>query len=201
MPRAEFFTRLGLFIERGFLDQEFCAAILAGAPDSGWAPARVNKDGGSVNAEVRRSLKQTLPPSQGEYLNARLRALLPRLENHFQVALTGFETPQLLRYTEGCFFSPHRDRAVEGHDSDEKSVRRQISVSMFLNGETDSPQKSSYCGGSLAFYGLMSDPRATEYGFPLIGERGLLVGFRSETPHEVKPITHGERFTIVSWFF
>ena len=29
---------------------------------------------------------------------------------------------------------------------------------------------------------------------------GTLVCFRAETTHEVLPVTHGERFTIVSWY-
>jgi predicted 2-oxoglutarate/Fe(II)-dependent dioxygenase YbiX len=29
---------------------------------------------------------------------------------------------------------------------------------------------------------------------------GSLVAFRSETTHEVIPVTHGERFTVVSWY-
>jgi predicted 2-oxoglutarate/Fe(II)-dependent dioxygenase YbiX len=35
---------------------------------------------------------------------------------------------------------------------------------------------------------------------PVIGEPGTLVAFRSETTHEVTPVTHGQRYTIVSWY-
>jgi predicted 2-oxoglutarate/Fe(II)-dependent dioxygenase YbiX len=28
----------------------------------------------------------------------------------------------------------------------------------------------------------------------------MLLAFRPELPHEVTPVTHGERFTIVSWY-
>jgi SM-20-related protein len=34
----------------------------------------------------------------------------------------------------------------------------------------------------------------------LIGEPGLLVAFRSDVLHEVEAVTHGERYSIVSWF-
>ena len=34
----------------------------------------------------------------------------------------------------------------------------------------------------------------------LTPEPGTLVCFRAETTHEVLPVTHGERFTIVSWY-
>jgi SM-20-related protein len=33
------------------------------------------------------------------------------------------------------------------------------------------------------------------------GETGALIAFPSEMLHEVTPITRGERFTIVSWFY
>jgi predicted 2-oxoglutarate/Fe(II)-dependent dioxygenase YbiX len=29
----------------------------------------------------------------------------------------------------------------------------------------------------------------------------MLVAFRSDVLHQVSPVTKGERFTIVSWFF
>jgi predicted 2-oxoglutarate/Fe(II)-dependent dioxygenase YbiX len=34
----------------------------------------------------------------------------------------------------------------------------------------------------------------------LEAEPGTLVAFRSETTHEVTPVTHGERYTIASWY-
>jgi predicted 2-oxoglutarate/Fe(II)-dependent dioxygenase YbiX len=34
----------------------------------------------------------------------------------------------------------------------------------------------------------------------LCGEEGLLVAFRAETLHEVRPVTHGVRFSVVTWF-
>jgi SM-20-related protein len=36
-------------------------------------------------------------------------------------------------------------------------------------------------------------------GLPLVGEGGLLVAFESGTTHSVTPITHGERYTVVTW--
>jgi predicted 2-oxoglutarate/Fe(II)-dependent dioxygenase YbiX len=35
---------------------------------------------------------------------------------------------------------------------------------------------------------------------PLAPSPGTLVAFRAETTHEVTPVTHGERVTIVSWY-
>ena len=58
----------------------------------------------------------------------------------------------------------------------------------------------TYSGGSLAFPGApRSDPNASP-GLTLTGEEGLLIGFRSDWPHEVQAVTRGTRYSIVSWF-
>lgn len=62
------------------------------------------------------------------------------------------------------------------------------------------PRPQTFGGGALALYGLLNDARGQNYGFPLEPEQGQLIAFRSDLWHEVKPVTHGERFTIVSWF-
>ena len=72
---------------------------------------------------------------------------------------------------------------------------------MFLN--SDSPgEPAGYSGGSLTFYGLMDDNASGEsVGLPLAGETGLLIAFPSHLVHSVSPVTAGERYTVVSWFF
>jgi predicted 2-oxoglutarate/Fe(II)-dependent dioxygenase YbiX len=34
----------------------------------------------------------------------------------------------------------------------------------------------------------------------MVGEPGMLIAFRAETTHEITPVTHGERYSIVSWY-
>ena len=79
--------------------------------------------------------------------------------------------------------------------------QRQVSVVLFLNSESEIPNPDAYAGGSLTLYGLLQEPLWEKYGFSLKGETGLLVAFRSDVFHEVIPVTEGERFTVVSWFF
>ncbi|MCA1578026.1 MAG: 2OG-Fe(II) oxygenase [Acidobacteria bacterium] len=43
-------------------------------------------------------------------------------------------------------------------------------------------------------------PGSSEPKFHFVGERGTLIAFRAETTHEVTPVTHGERYSMVSWF-
>jgi hypothetical protein len=47
---------------------------------------------------------------------------------------------------------------------------------------------------------LQSASRLKTYGVPVIGEAGLLIAFGADMVHAVTPVTHGERYTIVSWF-
>jgi SM-20-related protein len=206
MPTADFFTRLGLFVARDFLDPAIRRRILAQARVQEWEPAIVAGVGADeAEQENRKTLWTPVPKPERIWIKERFGALMPQLERHFEVVLTDFEEPQLLRYREGDFFGPHRDSTTEP-DGDECAKRRRISVTVFLNPpsppvECDGALLDAYQGGSLVFYGLIDDPRAKAHGFPLVGEPGMLVAFRSDLPHEVKPVTSGERYTIVSWFF
>jgi predicted 2-oxoglutarate/Fe(II)-dependent dioxygenase YbiX len=201
MPNADFFARLGLFVVRAFFGPELCARLRAEVREASHAQATVSEEGGSVVDENARRTKGALVSDEMQAdLEARLLAIKPLLERHFGVVLGGCQTPQFLVYTEGCFYHPHRDSRTAA-DAPQYSRERQVTVVIFLNSQTEHPGHESYGGGSLTFYGLMADPRLAVCGVPLIGEEGLLVAFRSEMIHEVAPVTGGERYTIVSWFF
>jgi SM-20-related protein len=49
------------------------------------------------------------------------------------------------------------------------------------------------------FYGLLEDPRTHGHGLAVEGEPGLLLAFRPDLLHEVTPVLHGDRYTIVTW--
>ena len=68
---------------------------------------------------------------------------------------------------------------------------RRISVVLFLS------EPESYGGGALLFHGRYPD---FDTRHEVAAAPGTLVAFRSETTHEVTPVTRGERFTIVSWW-
>jgi predicted 2-oxoglutarate/Fe(II)-dependent dioxygenase YbiX len=94
----------------------------------------------------------------------------------------------------GDFFVAHQDgnTGLLRLDSDQS---RRISVSIFLNRESEVPETESYCGGSLVFHDWRNRKQ-----YRLIAEAGTLVAFRSETTHEVIAVTSGERYSIVSWY-
>jgi 2OG-Fe(II) oxygenase superfamily len=62
-------------------------------------------------------------------------------------------------------------------------------------------EPAGYSGGSLVFYGLMGESSGKTVGLPLAGETGMLIAFPSDLVHAVSPVTAGERYTIVSWFY
>jgi predicted 2-oxoglutarate/Fe(II)-dependent dioxygenase YbiX len=103
-------------------------------------------------------------------------------------------------YREGDFFRAHPDDSAKA-DAPDFVRRRSVSAVVFLNGVSPT-ESDGYSGGSLVFYGLMDDGTSEEsVGLALAGETGLLIAFPSELVHSVSPITAGERYTLVGWFF
>ena len=188
-------TGLDLFVERGFLDASTLAEVLAAVRASQGQPSTVYGlgDAGAVDARVRRTTRLS-PPAEVEELVTRL--LLSRksvAEEHFGVGLEELEEPQFLRYETGDYFVAHQDGNTGLLRSEQED--RKVSVVIFLNSQSETPRPDVYCGGSLVFH-----PRDAPEPFRLTAEAGTLVAFRAETTHEVEPVTHGERFTIASWY-
>ena len=184
-----------LLIERGFLDPARLAEVFAAVRASRGRPATVygRGDSGAVDERVRRTTRVS-PPFEIEELVKRL--LLSRkraVEEHFGLTLKELEEPQFLRYRPGDYFVAHQD----GNTGLLRSERedRKVSAVIFLNSQTETPEPDTYAGGSLALH-----PRGAVERLRLAGEAGTLVLFRAETTHEVEPVTHGERFTIASWY-
>jgi SM-20-related protein len=113
---------------------------------------------------------------------------------HFAVVVSEYEDPQFLRYQKGDFFVAHQDGNTGLLRLD--TERRLVSTVIFLSREAESPEEEGdYCGGSLVFTNLRDSTK-----FRLRAAPGTLIAFRSETTHEVTPVTHGERYSIVSWY-
>lgn len=187
--------RPDLFVERDFLDPSTLAEVFDAVRASGGTPATVygRSDSGAVDERVRRTTRVT-PPVEIEELVRRL--LLSRTRaaaEHFRVSLKELEEPQFLRYRLGDYFVAHQD----GNTGMLRSEReeRKISVVIFLNSQTETSDPNAYRGGSLVFH-----PRVAGERVRFAGEAGTLVLFRAETTHEVEPVTHGERFTVASWY-
>ncbi len=194
MPESEGAAHFNLFLLRNFLDTESCASLraeLALAPTT-QAPVYIQGTEGTIHENIRKTT--SLHPARETFsqIHEQLLRQKSALEDHFGTSLTDCEPPQFLRYEKGDFFVRHQDGNSRQNDFDHLRIRR-ISIVVFLNNSSVEPHENCFSGGALNFY----DQTRT---FALLGETGLLVAFKSDTFHEVLPVTSGERFTFVSWF-
>jgi SM-20-related protein len=201
MPPGDLILRLGLFVVNDFFDAEWCARVRAELRAAQNEPAPVYSGNQvAVNKSIRSTNVVQGSAATLSQVHARLAALQPTLESHFRVPLHGLEDILCLRYRAGDYFQAHRDVNLSP-DAPAYMQKRRVSIVLYINGESARSEVAGYGGGSLTFYGLFEDSRWADYGLPLRGEGGLLVAFRSDVLHEVTPVTHGERFTFVTWFF
>lgn len=204
IPDVDFFTRLGMLVIDNFLDAEVCAKLRAEARVNANTPANVGIENGyTVDEEQRRTKYAFVSEEAISSIESRLLSIKPAVEKHFSKTLAGCQKPAFLVYKEGDFFRLHCDNS--NNPGYPQTIRdRQVSVVIFLNGETEEPEPDSYCGGRLIFRGGITTTHLKFNGlrlqFPLAGKTGLLIAFPTDVAHEVTPVTHGERYTIVSWF-
>jgi len=200
MGNVDLLARVGLFVVKDFFDAEVCARLRAEAQSARASQASVVRDTTLIDETSRRTKELAVSTSTTSFTKERLLGIKTGLENHFQLKLVGCESPQFLAYGPGDFFSLHQDSSQETYKP-QYVKERKVSVVVFLNRQTEKPESVSYCGGSLTLYGLIQNPGWEKYGFPLGGQAGLLVAFRSDILHEVEEVSGGERYTIVSWYF
>jgi predicted 2-oxoglutarate/Fe(II)-dependent dioxygenase YbiX len=144
---------------------------------------------------ARRATRVAVSDSLRAAVMGRLVGLQPWIEVRFRRPLAGVEDPQFLRYVPGDYFVAHQDGNTPlVHD---ESRFRKVSVVIFLSAQSERPTPETFCGGSLVLHGPVGEP---EPPLTMTPSPGTLVAFPSETTHEVLPITHGERLSIVSWY-
>ena len=182
-----------LFVVPQFFQPRLCETILAELKTLDGSAATVygRATSGSIDQNVRRTPRVKPPDETIELVKRRLWSCKEAVEKHFGVTLNECEEPQFLRYREGDFFVAHQDGNTGLLRLD--TELRRISTVVFLSRESDTPEPNAYCGGSLVFTDL-------RHSFHMRAEPGTLVAFRSETTHEVTPVTHGERYSIASWY-
>lgn len=182
-----------LFIVEGFFEPPLCNEIVAELKAAEGAAAIVygSTTSGTINEAVRRTVRVKPADRIVGLVTQRLLDCKAEVEKHFEVVLKECEDPQFLRYREGDFFVAHQDGNTGMTRLETEN--RLISTVIFLSQEAESPGEGDYCGGSLVFSSIRERHRFTAYP-------GTLVAFRSETTHEVTPVTHGERYSIASWY-
>lgn len=153
---------------------------------------------GVVDETTRKSLRLSPSVEIVDFIVNRLLGCMDEVAQHFAVKLGECEDPQFLRYEKGDFFVAHQDGNTGLLRLD--TERRLVSTVIFLTREAESPAEGPnvHCGGSLVFTNLRATPERAK--FHVRAEPGTLIAFRSETTHEVTPVTHGLRYSIVSWY-
>jgi len=150
---------------------------------------------GAVEPAIRKAIRVVASPATRDRVLQRLLDQKSAIEEHFGLRLGEPEEPQFLRYEAGDHFVAHQDGNTPLVF--DNSRFRKISVIIFLNAQSEYATPGTYSGGSLVFHGNYPDP---DLRAPVATLPGTLVAFRSETTHEVTPVTHGERYTVVSWY-
>jgi len=183
-----------LFAVPEFLEPSLREAIVAEMKTAPGSAATVygSANSGTVDESARRTFRVEPSNETVAVVMQKLLGLKDAIEKRFAVVLQECEEPQFLRYREGDFFVAHQDGNTGLLRLD--SEKRLISTVIFLNRESESPEPGAYSGGSLVFSNFF---RAR---FRVTPEPGELLAFRSETTHEVTPVTHGERYSIACWY-
>jgi SM-20-related protein len=203
MTATALLTQLGFFLRRRFLAPETCHTLreaMASAPREEAVIRPRGRAGVVLNRQARRTGVARVPAPLVATVEARLLATMPDLAAHFGVPLTGCQRLGFYVYEAGDFFEPHRDRDRDDPVAPDWVRARQVSVSIFLNDPAGGPEGAAYRGGALVFHGRRGPTGEGAFQLPLDGEEGLLVGFSPDWLHEVRPVEHGQRFSIVTWF-
>jgi len=183
-----------LFAVKEFLEPSLRETIVAEMKTAPGSAATVygSTVSGTVDDSARRTFRVRPSNETVALVTQKLLGLKETIEERFGVILKECEEPQFLRYREGDFFVAHQDGNTGMLRLE--SEQRRISTVIFLNREAESPEPDAYGGGSLVFSDFF---RAR---FRVTSEPGELLAFRSETTHEVTPVTHGERYSIACWY-
>ena len=182
-----------LFVVPQFFQLPLCETFLAELKSLEGSAATVygRTSSGSIDQNTRKTLRLKPSDETIELVMRRLWDCKESVEKHFAVTLNECEDPQFLRYREGDFFVAHQDGNTGLLRLD--TELRLISTVIFLSRESATPEPETYCGGALVFSDLRNR-------FHMRAAPGTLVAFRAETTHEVTPVTHGERYSIASWY-
>src|SRR5262249_22011155 len=155
VPGTAFFAQLGLFVVPRFFDAELCSRLrqeMRAAPSNA-ATIVDERHQLDVREEQRKCDEALVSAETRDWATARVLALKPSLEAHFDVRLNGCQPLSFLVYKPGCFFGRHVDNS---HDPNTLPLVRDriVSISIFLNGPGGADQADTYGGGTFALHGL-----------------------------------------------
>lgn len=142
-----------------------------------------------VDKKIRNTQTVPVEPFLAQLDDLLLNVIRDIINPFYGVEISGYETPQLLRYGPGGMYEPHIDGESiwikeDGTKIWRKSVDRDISIVLYLNDDFE--------GGEFVFPDL---------DIKVSPKPGLLLCFPSSHHyrHGVLPVTKGERLAVVSW--
>src|ERR1041384_368532 len=182
-----------LFVVPQFFEPDLCETMLAELRTLAGHSATLygRNTTGFIDERARKTIRLDPADETIKLVITRLWECKDAVEKYFGVTLKECEQPQFLRYREGDFFVAHQDGNTGMLNLDPE--QRLISTVIFLSRQSEQPEAEAYCGGSLVFSSMTDRVR-------IPSEPNMLVAFRSEMTHEVTPVTHGERYSIASWY-
>jgi len=175
----------------GVFEPDFCRALVAmfeaGQPQRSGVyqqSGELGQSGHHVDlSEKARTDVLVTDPGLLQGINRRLgKRIQPEVDKAFSRRISGAEQYKIVRYdaAESGHFTAHRDNVLERH------LHRRFAITLNLN--TD-----EYDGGELAF---------PEYGADLYKPgTGDAVVFSCSLLHEVRPVTRGQRYVFLAFFF
>ena len=194
----------GLFIEPNFLDRHFVARVrreVEQAPQYS-TPLQDLEKRIELETPPKSRPKSAFDISKDlqNELEKKISDLKPYIEDFFSLALGNIKIPYYAVYRQGDFLDRHADANRSGilHPSAEWT---KVAMVIFLNDNNEAGGSDTYEGGNLTIYGLINNSMFEEFGYPIKGETGKLVAFRSTCIHEVTPITRGIRYVVNSGYY
>ena len=183
---------MGLFRLGGFLTVDECAALRRGMDDGAVEHAEILDQGIHREADVR--MATIIEPASDlvREVESKLDACRTRLEAALGMTLAEREGAGFIRYPEGGFYRPHRDRGEDPQWAD--AARRAIAMVVFLNSSREASPDGGFEGGVLRLLLPDGDVDVTP-------EAGTLVAFPADVLHEVTEVRGGTRDSVVDWFY
>ena len=173
---------LAVYRDPAFLDADTCTRVRRAMDEGHVEPAEILHGHIETQDDVRRAAYVDVADAVLEEVEARLDAARDTIGRFFGLALTAREGAGFVRYPDGGFYRPHRDRADVASWPD--ASRRRIAVVVFLNDD--------FSGGVL---------RLLEHEtLDLVPKAGALVAFPADRLHEVTPVRGRARDAIVDWY-
>ena len=179
-----------ILVVKGAFTPALCDAILKEYVDSGdWVDTVIGKDS-SIDKTIRNcstigmsfsdiiAKNESVRSMLDKYMHVSVGEIIRKYTEKFPACLVDQDTGyELLRYTEGQFYTEHTDSF--------KERPRAVTASIVLNEDFE--------GGEFSFFGSSSVYKLA---------KGDAIVFPSNFmyPHAVMPVTKGIRYSVVTWF-